>query len=482
MNIVDCEPKSVFKLFRQISDIPREAQNETQICNFLVDFAISHGLDYYRDDSNNVIIRKPASIGYEDFPTVILQAHMDMVCVKREGSNHNFLSDPIDIIVDGDIIKAKDTTLGADNGIGLAVALAIIDENIPSPSLEIVVTSSEEIGLVGAQVLDKSKINGSVLINLDNSNFGELCVGSAGPLRMESSIPIEFEYNNGDAQFHLKISGLLSGHSGDVIDRERANAIILLGRILNELKNNFDLFLFDISGGSKMNLIPNIAQMDFSIKKENVDKLNDLIFEMQNLFSKEFAASEKNINISLQPIEVENKKCISQKTLEKLISCILLMPNGVINMSVDMKDLPNTSNNLGVLEINDKNIVFYSMVRSMTSSRKYFVADKIKLLFTDGKVNILTDIPAWDYAPDSKLNDILVSIYKNLFGETAQVKAIHGGLECNCFAGRVKYLVSIGADIFALHTVNEYCSIKSVQNLWKFVCQILQNENLKNLS
>ncbi len=482
MNLLECEPASVFKIFRQISDIPRESDNEAQICNYLVDFAKTHGLEYYRDDSNNVIIKKPASSGYEDFPTVILQAHMDMVCVKREESNHNFFADPIDIIVDGDFIRAKDTSLGADDGIGLAIALAVLEENLPSPNLEIVATTAEEIGLVGAQALDKSQLSGNILINLDNSTFGQLCVGSAGALRIKISMPLEFESSEGDEIFSLKISGLLSGHSGDEINCERANAIILLARVLNEIKD--DIFLFDISGGTKMNLIPNIAYANFSVRKENVPQIKYLVDQMQDAFSKEFAETDKNVKISLESVNenVGHKKCLSQASLKNLISRILLTPNGIINMCLEMDDLPNTSNNLGVIELSNDRAFFYVMVRSMTSSRKYLTADIIKLLFADSDIEILTDIPAWDFDSDSKLNEYLADVYENIFGNAPQIMAIHGGLECNCFADKVKNLVSIGADIFNLHTVNEHCNIKSVQKLWKFVCTVLQDARLKNLA
>jgi dipeptidase D len=330
--------------------------------------------------------------------------------------------------------------------------------------------------MYGAKNFDKTMLCGETLINLDGNKFGEFCIGSAGSVNLDATMPIEFVNDSSEIKFNLKISGLLSGHSGDEINKERANAIVLLGRVLLELRNNdIEIFLYDISGGLRSNLIPNNASMNFGVKLQDTDKLKNIISELKNIFHEEFADVESNIDLSLEKINLNNDKVFSKKTFDKLLARLLLIPNGVINMDVSIKDLVNTSNNLAILETCDDKIIFHLMLRSISPIRKKLFIDKINLLFNNN-TKILSDNPTWNFNMSSEFINKISKIYAKKFHSTAKITAIHGGLECGYFSDRVKDMVCIGADIYDLHTVKERCEIKSVGYLWNFLREILKSK------
>jgi dipeptidase D len=481
LQISDLKPKNVFRLFSEISSIPRESNNEEQIANYIVDFAKKNNLEYIKDDFNNVLIKKKANSLANGVPTIILQAHMDMVCVKTNESQHDFKKDPIDIIVSGDYIRALDTSLGADNGIGLAIALAVLEEkNISHPNLEVLLTSGEEVGMIGAKNFDKDKLEGQYMINLDNSNFGQFCVGCAGSTILKAYIPIELEENKAEISFHLTISGLTSGHSGDEIQDGHANAIILMARFLYKIDKVAKIYLYNVSGGTKANLIPNSSSIEFGIRFCDLKILKNAVLDIEKEFRDEFVDVEPNIKLKLSEFKSDFALAFSQITLKALIKKLLFIPNGVIEIDVITKNLVNTSNNLAIVEMREQKVVIYSMVRSISDIRKNFFIDKLSLLFHED-IKIVSDSYPWVYNNKSKLINFMRSIYIQMYNSDPNITTIHAGLECSYFSDKICDIVSIGADIFGMHTTSERCQIKSVENLWNFICRILHDMSLSYL-
>jgi len=476
---------NVLDWFIEISKIPRESGHEELISNYIMNFARERNLEAHKDKFNNVLIKKQAHDNYKDLPGIILQAHMDMVCVKKKESDHDFRKDSIKIIRDEKFIRARDTSLGADNGIGMAVMLSVLDnKNLEHAELEALFSTEEETGMAGAKNFDLEKLNGKILINLDNSEFGELCVGCAGTLNLKNYLDVKLIENNLEDKFcfDLRISGLLSGHSGSDINQERANGIILMARLLLELNKKFKINLCDISGGTRTNAIPNECEIKFSINKKNISLLEKIIFDFEKRLKLEFADVEKNIKFELNKSKINNKfsREITQESLKELIKCILLMPNGVIRTSIDFKNLVDTSSNLAVINKLDDKIFMFMLVRSMDDLRKEFVKQKINLLFAH-ESEIISEGPTWNYNKDSRLIEIVSRIYKNKFKKDMKVFITHAGLECGYFANKIKNIISIGADIFEMHTVHERCEINSVIKLFDFVCEIIKNNELKNI-
>lgn len=476
------EPKKVFYYFEQISKIPRGSGNEKQVSDYLVNFAKEHNLEYIQDDTLNVVIKKNASKGYENAPSIIIQGHMDMVCEKNGDKIHDFEKDPITLLIDGDYIKADNTTLGADNGIAVAYNLALLDDdNIEHPSIEAVFTSDEEVGMNGAYALDTTKLNSKILINIDSEEEGKLLTSCAGGAKATMNIPIKFEAApKAKVAYTIKIKDLKGGHSGSDIDKQRANAIKLIARVLNNLKG-IDLNLVNISGGAKDNAIPREAEATILINEQNKCSLEDILNKLEQIFKNEFKVSDPYISIILQKAQMPNT-VFDLNSAKKVIDTLLLIPNGILAMSLDIKGLVESSNNIGVLKTLDNKVSLSCAIRSSVSTRKEEIKNQIQCLadLVEADLIVKGEYPAWEFDPNSKIRQIFLKVYKDMYNKEAQIEAIHAGLECGLFAKKMQGvdMISFGPDMENVHTPDEKLSISSVARTWDYLKAVLKE--LKN--
>ncbi|SHH24400.1 aminoacyl-histidine dipeptidase [Tepidibacter thalassicus] len=478
--LTNLEPKTVFKYFEEISQIPRGSGNEKAISDYLVNFAKNHNLEVIQDKALNIIIKKPGTKGYENAPTVILQGHMDMVCEKNKETVHNFEKDPIKLRIVDDFIYATDTTLGADNGIAMAYALAILESNnIPHPPLEVLITTEEETGMGGAMALDSSNLTGKYLINLDSEEEGYLLVSCAGGVRTRQILNINWEDAKKDlSSYIISIKGLKGGHSGMDIIKQRGNSNKLMGRILDDLSNSFEYYIADINGGAKMNAIPRECEAVILTNSKNSSKLKEKIKEFNNIFKNELKTSDPDIIVTIEETENTYKKVFSKETMNKVITSLLLIPNGIKSMSMDIENLVESSTNLGVVTTHKNEVTFESAVRSSVKSLKYSILKEMNAIanILDCKLIADSDYPEWEYKKDSKLREICQKVYKEKYGKEPKIIAIHAGLECGLLLEKMPNVdaISLGPDMFDVHTPNEHLSISSTQRTWEYLLDILK--------
>ena len=478
------EPKKVFYYFEQIASIPHGSRDTKRISDYICLFAERRGLRYYQDNKNNVIIWKSASPGRENSPGVILQGHIDMVCEKEDWCDINFEEDGLNLKLEGSIISAEGTTLGGDDGIAVAYMMAILDsEDISHPALECVFTVDEEIGMLGAAALDMSKLQGKYMINLDSEDEGHILASCAGGATVTAHIPFDTEINE-DMDKHLvrlTVSGLLGGHSGQEIDKGRANACVTLGRVLYSLKRaDNSLRLVSLKGGLKDNAIPRSAVAYMYIKDKT--GLAFSVKEIQAKLSNEFRLTDPDINLSIEYIDLGgsmvSSKVMNADSTDRVISALYTFPNGIQSMSFEIPGLVETSLNLGILETKDGDVCMSYSVRSSVNSRKTELIDRIKALTNvfDGIVTVNGEYPAWEYKPESKLRDTMVEAYTALYDQYPIVESIHAGVECGLFASKIPGLdaVSIGPDMKDIHTPNESMDAESVKRTWEYVLRVLE--------
>jgi len=473
------EPKAVFYHFEQLTKIPRESGNERRVSDFLVRFAKENGLDFVQEDCLNVIISKPGTEGYEDAPEVILQGHMDMVCVKNEDILFDFNTDPIPIFVDGDMIRTKGTTLGADNGIAVAMILAILEsKDMPHPPLTALITVSEETGMDGVLQLDPSHISGDILINLDSEDEGILLASCAGGVHNIVRLPISRRNVSQGVAYDISIQGLTGGHSGLEIDKNRANAIKLLGRVLQAIENELEFDIVGVKGGEKMNAIPTAASATI-VSDEHRDKLDMIIEKYQHVFREEYGTPDPYIAIHLHERQLRSEiQVISPEAKKNLLSLLILLPTGVQTMSANIKGLVESSNNIGVLETKETEIVFSNAVRSSVRSLKEEINQRIQnlCLLTGAEMELVADYPEWEFKTNSPIRDLMLDVYQDMYGKEAKVDAIHAGLECGFLQQVIGDIdmISLGPDIFDVHSPNEHLSISSTNRVYKFLCEVLK--------
>ena len=477
MNYESLKAKKVFEFFEQICNIPHGSGDEEGLSIFLEDFAKQRGLKVKRDEVNNVIITKEATSGYEDRKTVIVQSHIDMVCEKNKDSNHNFLTDPIRLIWEDDFLRADGTTLGADDGIGVAFALALLDSNeIDHPRLEALFTVDEERGLAGAKHIKREDLSGEYLINIDSEEEGIFVVGCAGGIRINTHIKAEISSFSDNAYkcFSLDLTGLMGGHSGTDISKERLNAIILLVRCLNELKKELDIKLCSIDGGSKDNAIPRECSAVVFINNNDLEKAEKIINANLDCFIKEASDEDKNVRLSLNEAEAEG--VISSADLDKLLALVLNLPNGVQSSNVEL-GLPESSANVGVIETKENTIRVACLARSSLISKKYYLLERVNSLagIIGAEVTTEGDYPAWEYKTDSVLRDRFVEVYLKEFEVEPLVEVIHAGLECGIFAKSLEGMdmISFGPNVYDAHTPQERVSISSVERMWSFFKNVI---------
>ena len=466
------KPEKVFYYFEEISKIPRCSGKEKQISDYLYNFAKSRDLEVIQDEHLNIIIKKPASKGYENAPTVMLQGHMDMVCEKNEGLEHDFDKDPIKLRIEDGHIYAADTTLGADNGIAVAYALSVLDSELQHPALEVLITTDEEKGMTGANNLDGSLFKSKYLLNLDSEEEGVFTSGCAGGSEINFKIPVKRQ-NSKDSAFKISVKGLSGGHSGTDIHKEKGNANKILGRILYDLID--DVELASIEGGSKTNAIPRESNAIITIN--NFDKVNEKIDKWNEILKNEYAFTDPSITVTLTDLNKEVFPLVKE-IYRKTAALINLIPVGVLSRSTAI-ELVISSNNLGVITTDEKYITLFNHPRSsvVTLLTKNFIPAMKQLAYQIGvEYEIGSYYPGWEYAKESEIRDICIEVYRDMFKKEPVVGAIHAGLECGLLMDKIPGLdaISMGPDAYDAHSPNEHVSIKSVGNIYNLLCEILK--------
>ena len=470
------KPERVFYYFEKMCEIPHGSGNTKQISDFCVNFAKEQGLEYYQDADNNVIIVKEASAGYEAAEPVILQGHLDMVCEKTADCPKDMEKEGLDIYVDGDFVRAKDTTLGGDNGIAVAMAMAILeDKTLSHPRVEAVFTVDEEIGLLGAGSIDVSPLKGKTMINIDSEDEGIFTVSCAGGNSTICRLPINTKQYEG-AVYTLEITGCKGGHSGVEIDKGRCNPNVLMGRLLQDIQRGASLQIVSVDGGLKDNAIPVQSKAVIVCDQEIVLKAS--VEQMQVVFANEYAGTDPDIQITLTRDENIKVNVMDEASTQKVICLLSCMPNGVQKMSMDIAGLVQTSLNIGIVETHEDYFRMSFCVRSSVDSEREMLNRRIGTMITQlgGTMEIEGAYPGWEYKKDSRLRDLMVDVFKDQYGKEPTVEAIHAGLECGMFAGKIPGLdcVSIGPNLDQIHTVRENMSISSVQRVYEFVLEVLK--------
>lgn len=472
------QPERVFHYFEEITKIPHGSGNTREISDYLVSFAKEHGLRYIQDESNNVILFKPAAKGYENAPTVMLQGHMDMVCEKEPGSSHDFTRDALKLQVEGDYISAQGTTLGGDDGIAVAYGLALLeDDTLEHPALEVVITVDEEIGLLGATALDASPLQAKCLINLDSEEEGYLWAGCAGGMTAVSELPVRYQEETNE-KWKVTVSGLAGGHSGAEIDKNRANATLLLARFLKEAKEQGAYAISELNGGLKDNAIPRTANALILAGKEEGNAIAAYAKVFTEALKKEYTGSDEGICVTVEAQGIGTEPVLHPVSQEKVLFFLLQYPNGIQKMCGFMDGLVETSCNLGITNLTPKALVGSASVRSSVGSAKKALADKIAYLteFLGGDFQIEGDYPSWEYKQDSALRPLMVDVFREMYHREPEVKVIHAGLECGLFYEKIPGLdcVSLGPDMQNIHTTEEKLSISSVERVWEYLLAVLK--------
>ena len=473
------ERERVFHYFEEICAIPHGSGNEKAISDYCVAFAKSHDLWVRQDEANNVVIRKPASAGYENAPVVMLQGHMDMVCEKNSDVNFDFEKEGLKLKVEGDFVSAEGTTLGGDDGIAVAFAMAILEDNsLGHPELEVVITTDEEVGMKGAHVLDVSDLKASYLLNLDNESEGQILTSCAGGMKSRASLParfVDWEGLGGE----LRISGLKGGHSGAEIHCGRANANRLLGRILLELNKELNVGIREVSGGMKDNAIPREAQAKIVLRPEDVERAKEIRDKFAADIQDEFGVSDPQIKIELKMEcdKQEEFKIFHPADMERILFMFIQSPNGIQTMSMELPGLVESSLNLGVVRTEEEAVCFSWAVRSSKKSLKYYISDQLEYLteFLGGTYWYDGEYPHWSYRSNSPIRELVSFVYKEVTGKDASIEAIHAGLECGLISEKMPELdiVALGPDIFDIHTPDEHLSISSVERTYRLVRTVL---------
>lgn len=475
------EPGKVFAFFEEICGIPHGSGNVEQISDYLVKFAQDRGLNYVQDEMKNVIIVKEAAPGYEEAAPIILQGHMDMVAVKKPGADIDMQTDGLRLAIDGDYLYAEDTSLGGDDGIAVAYALAILDsDEIKHPRLEVILTVDEEVGMDGARVLDVSMLKGKRMLNLDSEEEGIILAGCAGGTRVDWMLSIEREKKQGIV-YEMSVKGLLGGHSGVEIDKERGNANCLMGRLLYELSNGVEIGLANLEGGLADNAIPREATATVVLQDQKAEMLFiEWARGIEAEWKTELQTKDPEVRVELKKLGEQSLDCVEQTKARTLFAMLCGAPNGVQAMSADMKGLVETSLNMGVVRVEEHQICIQFSVRSSLESAKKGLIQKLECLarMAGATQEMRGDYPGWAYKKESPFRDMAVRVFREMYGKEPQIQAIHAGLECGFLQAKIPGLecVSIGPDMKDIHTTEEKLSISSTERVWKYVLEILKQK------
>lgn len=491
------EPKEVFYYFEEICKIPHGSGNTDQISQFLAEFAKQRNLEHYRDELGNVIIIKEATPGYENHEPVMLQGHMDMVAVKEPDCLLDMTKYGLRLFVDGDRLSAVDTSLGGDDGIALAYGLALLDgQTFRHPRIEVVFTVDEEVGMDGARALNVSPLKARRLINLDSEEEGIFLAGCAGGARVNFSFVSNLEERMG-IPCEIKIDGLKGGHSGEEIDKQRGNAICLLGRALKRLSDKIDFVIEDLVGGVADNAIPTWAKariliigyengsgkqkvmQDGFAEQEYLARLKVSCDKLQKELSEEFADRDENVRIESIYEKIGMYTALSEEQSKRAVNLLNALPWGVQTMSTAMEGLVETSLNPGLLSMEEGSVHIGISVRSSVESAKEALIDRLRSIadLAEADVEVTGEYPGWNYRKDSPLRDKMVSIYEEMYQKKPQIRAIHAGVECGLLASKLPGLdcVSIGPDMKDIHTTGEELSIASAGRVWEYLVKLLEN-------
>ena len=470
------EPAAVFGYFEEICAIPHGSRNTKQISDYLVNFAEEHGLRYIQDEVNNVILFADGTCGMEDHEPVILQGHMDMVCEKDADCPIDMAAEGLDVTHDDSVVFAKGTTLGADNGIAVALAMAILaDKTIPHPPLEVIITVDEEIGLLGAAAIDLSELKGRTLINLDSEGEGIFTVSCAGGCTATISLPVERRAVYGPC-IRLAVDGLQGGHSGADIHLKRGNANQIMGEFMNRIQKIMPLCLTSLAGGTKDNAIPRSCQATLVAMGIHLERINTIAEELQAEIREEF--DEPEVTVQAFDVDALGGNSLTTESTAKVIGLLCAAPNGVQSWSKDIEGLVQTSLNMGIVKLGDRFNITFS-VRSSVNNEKTELLEQLKTLanFYEAIYSQVGEYPAWEYKKESRLRDTMVAVYKDMFGKEPKVEVIHAGLECGLFSEKLPGLdcVSIGPQTHDIHTTRERLEIASTERTWNFLLEVLKS-------
>ena len=471
-------PQRVFYYFEQIAAIPHGSRNTKAISDFLVNFAKEHNLVWYQDENNNVVIVKEASAGYEAAEPIIIQGHMDMVCEKEKGVDIDFEKDGLKLYIEGDFLKAEGTTLGGDDGIAVAYALALLDsQEIAHPKLEVVITVDEEIGMLGADAIDLSMLTGHTMLNIDSDVEGSFLTGCAGGMAVNVTLPIKRVMQSGE-KVALTITGLEGGHSGSEIDKEHGNANILMGRLLRALFEETPFGIISLAGGLKDNAITRECVTELLVPQENVNLVKEIADKLDIELKKEFMTADPSVCIEFEDLGKKEESILDFGSVSRVIFYLRSVPNGVQHMSQVMHGMVETSLNLGIMELKEDALHTVTSIRSSVGTRKADLLDRVTAIveLLGGEAEVEGDYPAWEYKQDSSLRPQIAKVYKQLYGKDPVFETIHAGLECGLLSEKIKNLdcVSFGPDNFDIHTPKERLSISSTGRVWDFIVEFLR--------
>lgn len=475
----ELEPKEFFKYFKEIAAIPHGSGDTKRISDYCVAFAKNHNLEYIQDEYNNVIIIKEASKGYESVPAIIIQGHLDMVCEKETDCDIDFSKDGLILELNDKFLSAKGTTLGADDGIAVAYSLALLaDETLEHPRMEIVLTTDEEIGLLGATAIDLSMLKGKYMINIDSDEEGMFLVSCAGGLTSECILPVEY-VSETMMKYIIKITGLQGGHSGVEIGKYRGNSNKLMGRLMYFLSNEINYGVISLGGGAKDNAIPRETKVEIFIEESDSAKLEEKLTNYGEMLKVEFATSDPDIKVVFEKNGVETANMLTPKCKEFIQFMLVNLPNGIQNMSSDIKDLVQTSLNMGKLILDEEQCKMTFSVRSALKSEKEALSSQLQYMteFLGGEYCTHGEYPSWPYKKDSDLRGLMIELYTKQFGIEPKVEAIHAGLECGLFCEKIDGLdaISMGPEVFDIHTPKERMNVESVERYWYFLREVLTN-------
>ena len=467
----------VFYYFSELAKIPHGSRNTKKISDYCVSFAKEHGLEYYQDDLNNVIIIKQASQGRENDDPIILQGHLDMVCEKAEGITKDMSVEGPDLVIDGDYLKANGTTLGGDDGIAVAMILAILeDDTMSHPRLEAVLTVDEEIGMLGAAAIDVSPLKGHTMLNIDSEAEGIFTVSCAGGVVASLRIPVKREHT--DLQiFCIEISGLTGGHSGIEIHKGRASSNKVMAKILKELSDRIDIRLISVNGGLKDNAIP-VSTTAVIGCKEDLEKVAISVCDIAKPLADQYKDTDPSMKVDITIYHGDADEPVTAQDTIKVIDVLFSLPEGVQKMSPDIEGLVQTSLNMGILKTDKDHVELSYCVRSSIDSEKQELTDilKRKCDETGGELILSGDYPGWKYKKESSLREKMISIYKEQYNAEPVIEAVHAGVECGLFAGKITGLdcVSYGPNLLEIHTHRERMDIESVRRVYSFTRKIIE--------
>jgi dipeptidase D len=477
-NIRNLEPAILWNHFADLNAIPRPSKKEEKVIAFMKNFGESLKLETIVDQAGNVIIKKPATAGLADRQTVVLQSHLDMVHQKNADTNFDFLTQGIDMFVDGDWVKAKGTTLGADNGIGVAAIMSLLSStDIPHPAIEALFTIDEETGMTGAKELKGGLLHGKIMLNLDTEEDTDLTIGCAGGIDVTATGTYATEPNTHDTVIRISVKGLTGGHSGTEIHLGRGNANKLMNRLLSRLATECNIGIHSIDGGSLRNAIPRESVAVITFSSNNAAQLNAILSEMRDIFKNEYSHTDPNLDVVNEKTE-KPAIVMSQSFRDNFLNAVYACPNGIYRMTPTIEGLVQTSNNVARVQLKDGSYTIQCLTRSSVNSEKMDLAEAIRSTFRlcGAEVSFSGEYPGWEPKPDAAIIKIMNETYTELFGGHAHVNAIHAGLECGIIGANYPdmQMISFGPNIYGAHSPDERAQISSVQKFWKYLLEVLK--------